>query len=129
MNLDETRDEIQKVSHALAEGALRLQQHQMVKYTSTGIADDNITALAEAMDAAVREISVAELDSAMQVMDLLRIIATYLEPFAMGPGRGLTIAVAVLRMAADHAELGATMTTAEIIVGNITDFVSEVIAA
>lgn len=129
MNLDETREQIHLVATALADGARRLQGHQLVILTATGHPNEDIARLADAMEAATLEVGNTEINSAMAVMDLLRIIATQLEPWAPAPGKGLTIAVAVLRMAADHAELGATMTTAEIIVSNINDFVSEVTTA
>ena len=129
MNLDETREEIQKVKAAMVDGIQRLQRHELVELTSKGCVPHRVGQLSRDLYAAVREIESTEINSAMAVMDLLRTIATTLDSWAPAPGEGLTIAVAVLRMAADHAELGATMTTAEIIVGNITDFVSEVIAA
>ena len=58
----------------------------------------------------------------LSVMDSLRMIAQALEPWASAPGEGLTVAVALLRMAADHVELGASLTVGSLIAADINRY-------
>lgn len=128
MSHEETCAQIRMVGEALAEGARRLEADQLVKSTSTGETNTEINELADRMEGIARVMVATTTDfNQGDVPAMLRAAAFHLERWAKAPGQGLTVTVAVLRMAADHAEQGATMTTAEIIVANINEYVASLV--
>ena len=110
MNVSENAEELEKIRLALCEGAEQID-------------GDN---LADVMRGCALVIEETDPASQLSLMDSLRMMAAALEPWAPAPGKGLTIAVATLRMAADHVELGATLATGTIIAENINGYIRHI---
>jgi len=126
MNLEETFAQITLIRDALEESAKRLHAYLLVRLTVDGWAPKELTDLREAMEGVAYGIDLVEV-SVETVPALLRAGARRLEPWAPKPGVGLTVAVAVLLMAADHAEAGATLVTADIVCANIREYTSSLV--
>jgi hypothetical protein len=114
MNLDETATQITLIGERCEQAATALgNAHALPR-------------LYEALSGIARSMRTYQADEGT-IAPLLRTAAETLEPWAVGPRSGMTVAVACLMVAADHAELGGTVTNGQIIAEQLAVFVESLL--
>jgi hypothetical protein len=111
----ETLEQLRLISAALEAGAVRLREA------------GTLPRLSAAMEGAVEGLRAFPV-TPETVAPRLRIMARQLDPWALGPRSALTVAVACMGMAADHAEQGGGMVTGEVVAASIREFVDGLVA-